>query len=298
MKFCHLNRVTTKMGLFCLALGMTLGMGFGPLAVVQAQDTKAVEKRLTEAVSKGELSLRQAAAMLEALERSSQARQWSKDAPGSKEGPGIGGEYRGHHGAWHRGHQMHHRPTGGPGGRPTWGRPPQRDGEKPEVSKSDSPRSAEKKPDGNQGSRGDQSGRADARAQYPYAQARLMAAVKSGDMTPEEARQKLREVMGRSEADGKEVSVDRRRMFYQHAEAAMKKMVADKKITEEEAKDRLTSLRKRLMSEQEKADSSTKDKSDKNEDSKTEKKAEPKAEPKSEPKRSDRDQPSRSRSRN
>jgi len=287
MKFCHHTRVHSKMGLFCLALGMTFGLGFGPFAVAQAQDIKAVEQRLIEAVSKGELSLRQAAAMVQVLERSSQASQWGKGGHGSQPG------------AWQRGPQMHHRPTGGPpawGGRPGGGPPPQRDGVKREAPRPDSARVSEKKSDGDhgsrgdqakhgdRGSRGDQSGRGDVRAQYPNAQARLMAAVKSGDMTPEEARQKMRELMGRSDNDNQEASVDRRRMVYQHAEAAMKKMVADKKITEEEAKDRLTSLKKRLMSEPEKPEAAAKAKSEKKADPKSEKKADPKAEKKEESK--------------
>ena len=186
-----------------------------PLGIASAQDYKAVERRLGEAVSKGELSLEQAGIMMDAL----------KKAGGAKKDQGLDRA---------KAYLMNVKKELGAAV------------EAGRINKEDAAKryeGAEKMIRERMADRG-----GDKRSEYEGFERRIKAAVETGKMTREEAGEKLKSLRRRMEM-AKQTDRGERSITveeYKRAEAKMRKMIEDGKAKPEDVERRLIEMRKMI----------------------------------------------------
>ena len=221
------NRSNSRWLKVCVLLFAMVVLPFG---IASAQDYKAVERRLGEAVSKGELSLEQASVMLDAL----------KKAGGAKKDQGVD-----------RAEAYLMKVKKELGELVEAGR----------ISKEDAAKRYEGAEKGikermaaasrQRGGERQRTARVDRRAQYEGFERRIKAAVREGKMTREEAGEKLEgfrrrmEMAERGERGERRITVEE----YRRAEEKMRKMVEEGKAKPEDVERRLIEMR-RMMGEQ------------------------------------------------
>jgi len=206
-----------------------------PLGIASAQDYKAVERWLGEAVSKGELSLEQAGVMMDALKKA----DGTKKDEDSDRAKAYLMKVKKELGALV---------------------------EAGEISKEDAARryeGAEKAikermaaASRQRGGERQRTARVDKRTEYEGFERRIKAAVEAGKMTRAEAREKLAGFRRRMDMAKQGERGERRisREDYGRIEAGLKKAVAEGKISEEDAKARLNGLRRMIAGQGERGE--------------------------------------------
>jgi hypothetical protein len=201
-----------------------------PLGIASAQDYKAVERRLGEAVSSGELSLEQAGVMMDALKKAGGA----KKDQGSDRAEAYLMKVKKELGALVEAGRISMEDAA-------------RRYEGAEKGIKERIAAARRQRDGER----QRTARVDRRARYEGFERRIKAAVREGKMTRVEAGEKLEgfrrrmEMAERSERGERSITVEE----YKRAEAKMRKMVEDGKARPEDVERRLIEMRK-MMAEQ------------------------------------------------
>jgi len=247
-----------------------------PLGIASAQDYKAVERRLGEAVSKGELSLEQAVVMMDALKKAGGAKKdqgpdraeaylmrVKKELGELVEAGEISKEAaaRRYEGAEKR---VKERMAAGRIERQRGDDKPSeyegferrikaavREGKMTRVEAVEQLEGFRRRMEmAEQGERGDK------RTEYEGFERRIKAAVEAGKMTRAEAREKLAGFRRRMDMAKQGERGERRisREDYGRIEAGLKKAVAEGKISEEDAKARLNGLRRMIAGQGERGE--------------------------------------------
>ncbi|MBL7188128.1 MAG: hypothetical protein ISS70_17535 [Phycisphaerae bacterium] len=239
-----------------------------PVGIALAQDYEAVERRLGEAVGNGELSLAQAGVMMDALRKAGGAR---KQPAKSKSDTDLESASKKLKAMVKAGELTQEQATAKMSAIKKAGAEKNQDSDPAKVylmkvkeelgsaveagriSKEDAARRYEAavKRIGDRMAAGRRQRGGDKQREYEGFERRIKAAVEAGKMTREEAREKLAgfrrrmEMIEQAERGEKRIS----REDYARAEADLKKLVAEDKISEEDAKARLNGLRK-IIAEQ------------------------------------------------
>ncbi|KPL13177.1 hypothetical protein AMJ85_00115 [candidate division BRC1 bacterium SM23_51] len=203
-----------------------------PLGIASAQDYKAVERRLGEAVSNGELSLEQAGLMMDALKKAGGAKK-DQDSDRTKA------------------YLMKVKKE--LGAAVEAGRIGREDAAKRYEAAEKGIRERMAAASRQRGGERQRTARVDRRAQYEGFERRIKAAVREGKMTREEAGEQLAgfrrrmEMAERSERGERSITVEE----YRRAEAKMRKMVEDGKAKPEDVERRLIEMRKMMAGQAE-----------------------------------------------